>query len=252
MTVRDWDAETYHRVSAPQQAMAREVLDRLELRGDETVLDAGCGSGRVTRMLLERLPHGNVIAVDASPEMVDKARRELGEDADVRAADLCELRLAPGEHVDAIFSNAVFHWLSDHDALFAALANALRRGGRLSAQCGGAGNVGALHDQTLAAAADAGLAGRFAGWEGPWNFAGPQETERRLRAAGFADISCWLEPRPIVPDEPRVYLETVCLGPHLARLAPDEHERLLDAVMARVGERPTLDYVRLNIVARRA
>jgi len=66
LTVRSWDAATYHRVSAPQQAMARDVLDRLELHGDETVLDAGCGSGRVTRMLLERLPHGNVIAVDAA------------------------------------------------------------------------------------------------------------------------------------------------------------------------------------------
>ena len=249
---RTWDADVYHQVSAPQVAMAGAVLDRLELRGDETVLDAGCGSGRVTRMLLERLPHGRVIAVDASPQMVARAREELaGATADVREADLAALALGPDELVDAVFSNATFHWVPDHDALFACLAAALAPGGRLSAQCGGAGNVAALHEAALAAAADAGLTARFEDWPGPWNFATPEATEERLRAAGFADAECWLQPWPLQVDEPRTYLQTVCLGPHLERLDAGEHERFLDAVMARLGEAPTLDYVRLNIVATR-
>jgi trans-aconitate 2-methyltransferase len=250
--VRDWDADAYHRVSGPQVAMAAAVLDRLELRGDETVLDAGCGSGRVTGLLLERLPRGRVIAVDASPDMVARAREELaGLAADVRQADLAALALAPGEAVDAVFSNATFHWVPDHDALFGALAAALRPGGRMSVQCGGAGNVAAVHATAIAAAGDCGLGDHFAGWPGPWNFAGPEQTEARLRAAGFEDVRCWLQPWPVAPDEPRAYLETVCLGPHLQRLAAAEHERFLDAVMARFGERPLLDYVRLNIVALR-
>ena len=251
--VRDWNADAYHRVSGPQVAMAGAVLDRLELRGDETVLDAGCGSGRVTRLLLERLPRGRVIAVDASPEMVARAREELATDtrADVRLADLARLRLAPGERADAVFSNATFHWVPDHDALFARLHAALRPGGRLSAQCGAEGNVAAMHATALRAADDAGLTARFAGWPRPWNFAGAEQTEQRLRGAGFDDVRCWTQAWPVEPDEPRTYLETVCLGPHLERLAPDEHERFLDAVMARLGERPVLDYVRLNIVARR-
>jgi len=250
--VRDWNADEYHRVSGPQVAMAAAVLDRLELDGDETVLDAGCGSGRVTRLLLERLPRGRVIAVDASPDMVARARRELaGERADVRRADLAQLRLDDGAHVDAAFSNATFHWVPDHTALFARLAAAMRPGGQLSAQCGGEGNVAALHATALQAADDAGLAARFAGWPRPWNFAGPQITEDRLWAAGFEAVRCWLQAWPVEPDEPRAYLQTVCLGPHLERLEPDEHERFLDAVMARLGERPMLDYVRLNIVARR-
>ena len=119
----------------------------------------------------------------------------------------------------------------------------------MSAQCGGAGNVAAVHETALLAAADAGLADRFAGWPMPWNFAGAEQTEARLRAAGFEDIRCWLQPWPIVPEEPRAYLETVCLGPHLERLEPEQHERFLDAVMARFDGAPTLDYVRLNIVA---
>lgn len=250
---RGWDADEYHRVSRPQVAMAQAVLDRLELAGDEAVLDAGCGSGRVTALLLERLPRGRVIAVDSSAQMVTRARAELaGAAAEVRHCDLVELRLAPGEHVDAIFSNAVLHWVDDHDALFARLAAALRPGGRMSVQCGGEGNVAALHATAIAAADDAGLADRFDGWPGPWNFAGPAATERRLRAAGFDDVRCWLQPWPVQPDEPRAYLETICLGPHLERLEPGEHEPFLDAMLARLGERPVLDYVRLNIVARRA
>jgi trans-aconitate 2-methyltransferase len=160
--------------------------------------------------------------------------------------------LEPGEQVDAVFSNAVLHWVPDHDAAFASLAAALRPGGRMSAQCGGEGNVAALHRTALEAAGDAGLAQRFEGWPGPWNFAGPKETERRLRAAGFDDVRCWLQPWPVEPGDPRAYLQAVCLGPHLERLEPGERERFLDAVLARLGERPTLDYVRLNIVARRA
>ena len=169
----------------------------------------------------------------------------------MREADLAALRLRDGEQVDAVFSNATFHWIGDHEALFASLAAALRPGGRMSVQCGGAGNVAAVHAAAIAAAADAGLAGRFEGWPMPWNFAGTEVTQTRLHAAGFGDVQCWLQPWPVVPDEPRAYLETVCLGPHLERLEPREHERFLDAVMARLGARPSLDYVRLNIVARR-
>jgi trans-aconitate 2-methyltransferase len=250
-TVRDWDADAYHRVSDPQVAWAAAVIDRLELAGDETVLDAGCGSGRVTRLLLDRLPRGRVIAVDASEQMVARARAELaGAPADVRRADVARLQLAPGERVDAVFSNAVLHWVGDHDAAFVAFASALRPGGRLSIQCGGEGNVAGVHAAAIAAAEAAGVADRFEGWPGPWNFAGVEATERRLRAAGFDDVRCWLQSWPVEPGEPRAYLETVCLGPHLERLAPADHERFLDAVMARLGERPTLDYVRLNIVGR--
>jgi len=251
VVTRDWNADVYHRVSGPQVAMAAAVLDRLELRGDETVLDAGCGTGRVTRLLLERLPHGRVIAVDASADMAARARAELGVAADVREADLAALRLADGEQVDAVFSNATFHWVPDHDALFTALAAALRPSGRMSAQCGGAGNVAGVHAAALQAAADSGLGDRFAGWPAPWNFADAEQTEARLRAAGFEDVQCWLQPWPVTPDEPRAYLETVCLGPHLERLAGDERTRFLDAAMTRLGVRPRLDYVRLNIVARR-
>ena len=168
MKPRDWDARVYDRVSAPQVAMAGPVIERLALRGDETVLDAGCGSGRVTRMLIERLPRGRVIAVDAAPSMVEEARAALGDDAEVIHSNLAELEL--DERVDAVFSNAVFHWVPDHDALFARMRAALVPGGRLVAQCGGAGNVQHFHAIAKEVGEADPFAGHLAGWVGPVSY----------------------------------------------------------------------------------
>ena len=244
---RDWDAATYDRVSGPQVAMAARVLDRLPLDGDETVLDAGCGSGRVTEMLLERLPLGHVIAVDEAPSMVEHARSRLGDRATVLRASLTELVL--DEPVDAVFSNAVFHWIADHELLFVRLFAALRPGGRLVAQCGGAGNVARFHAAAREVAGKPPYAEHLAGWVGPWNFAGAGETAERLGRAGFEEVETWLEPYPVVPDDPVGYLRTVCLGYHLERLPEELRPVFVEAVVERAD--PELDYVRLNIAARR-
>ena len=247
MTTRDWDAATYDRVSGPQVAMAGPVIERLTLRGDETVLDAGCGSGRVTKLLLERLPRGRVIAVDAAPSMVEEARAALGDRVRVIRSDLTELEL--DEQVDAVFSNAVFHWVQDHDALFARLHAVLRPGGRLVTQCGGAGNVDRFH----AVAKEVGDAEPFAeylaGWVGPWNFAGREETEERLHRAGFDAPHVWLEPHPVVPEHTLEYLRTVCLGHHVERLPEGLRDEYVAAVAERCGTPVELDYMRLNIEA---
>jgi trans-aconitate 2-methyltransferase len=142
MATRDWDAATYQRVSIPHQEWAQSILDRLDLNGDETVLDAGCGSGRVTEMLIERLPRGRVVAVDGSPSMIEEVRSVLRPVDEARVADLVELEL--DEPVDAVFSSAVFHWILDHEALFRSLRGALKPGGALATQCGGAGNIESL------------------------------------------------------------------------------------------------------------
>jgi len=247
--LRDWDAATYDRVSDPQVEWARAVLARLKLEGDETVLDAGCGSGRVTRLLVERLPRGRVLAVDGAPSMVEQARGALAHQAEVSLADLTELQL--GERVDAVFSNAVFHWIQDHDALFSRLHAALRPGGRLVAQCGGADNLERFHALTR----EVGLAEPFAPhlgrWEGPWNFATAQETHDRLARAGFVDVECCLTPWPVLSPDPLAYLRTVCLGHHLERLPRELRDRFVDRVAERQDQPLELDYVRLNMVARR-
>lgn len=246
---RDWDAATYDRVSSPQVEWARKVLDRLPLRGDETVLDAGCGSGRVTRLLLDRLPDGHVIAVDAAPSMVEQARAALGDRATVVQSDLLELSIPAS--ADAAFSNAVFHWVLDHQRLFDRLFAALRPGGRLVAQCGGEGNIDDLRALVREVAARAPFAEHFSGWRDPWSYASPDDTRRRLERAGFDRVDVWLEPWPVEPPEPVTYLQTVCLGPHVAALPEALRESFAHEVAQRAGDPLTLDYVRLNIDARR-
>jgi trans-aconitate 2-methyltransferase len=246
---RDWDATTYDRLSAPIAAMGVDVLDRLELAGDETVLDAGCGTGKVTRVLHDRLPRGRVIAVDAAPSMVEQARAALPAGVEVRQADLLDLALE--QPVDAVLSTATFHWIADHDRLFAAVYGALAPGGRLVAQCGGAGNVEAIKDAGFAAAAEPPFAEHLGGWPGDWNFATPAETERRLRAAGFADVWCWSTRVDVDPGDPAGYLRAICLGSFLERLPDDLREPFLAAALARLPDPLTIRYVRLNLLARR-
>ncbi|MGI8571171.1 MAG: class I SAM-dependent methyltransferase [Solirubrobacteraceae bacterium] len=246
---RDWDAATYNRVSDPQLQWAREQLERVTLLGDERVLDAGCGSGRVTALLADRLPRGRVYAVDAAPSMVRFAQEALGQRAVVLCQDLVELELP--EPVDLIFSNATFHWISDHDALFAALFKSLAPGGQLVAQCGGRGNINAFRvTADEVATQDPVFADHFAGWAGPWHYAGDTETAKRLERAGFTDVSCWLEPRSVTPEDAGGFVRTVCLVRHLDRLPEELWGPFIDAVLERSTHPLVLDYVRLNMMAR--
>jgi trans-aconitate 2-methyltransferase len=246
-TTRDWDASTYRRVGVPQEEMARAVLERLSLSGDETVLDAGCGSGRTTALLVEQVPDGRVVAVDGSPSMVEQVKEVLRPQDQAIVADLAKLEL--DEQVDAIFSAAVFHWIPDHDALFARMRAALREGGRLAAQCGGEGNVDAFRTAGEEVAKREPYAAYLGGIEKLWNYAGPEETEARLRVAGFGEVRCWLEPWPVVPPEPAVFARTVCLGAHVERLPEELRDQFVADVLATQGEPLRLDYVRLNIEA---
>jgi trans-aconitate 2-methyltransferase len=248
----DWDAATYHRVANNQEEWGREVLDRLELGGDETVLDAGCGSGRVTRLLLERLPEGKVIGVDAAPSMIEEARsnlEEFGDRVELSVQNLLDLEL--DEPVDAAFSNATFHWVGDHRRLFERLATALRPGARLEAQCGGEGNVAEWKRAIEAAIGDERFAAYFSGMAQPYNFASVGDTQVHLEQAGFVVGKVWLERRTVEPPEPREYVRSVGLSPHLARLPDELHDQFIDVVLGSMLRPLRLEYVRLNISARR-
>lgn len=225
--------------------MGAPVIDRLELRGHERVLDAGCGSGRLTEQLLERLPDGSAIALDGSASMLEEAARRLarfGDRVTFVEADLARPPLPIDIPVDAVMSTATFHWVLDHDALFDGLAGALRPGGRLAFQCGGTGNVAGMIE-----------AARAEGHEtaGSFHMARPEETAARLQARGFTDVEAWLEPHPIAfesRDEMIDYIVTPYLRPATGLPEPELHD-LAGAIADRLGR--AIDYVRLNVTARR-
>lgn len=241
-----WKGDHYDRISGPHADMGTPALDRLELIGNECVLDAGCGSGRVTERLLERLPRGSVVALDGSASMLEEAAHRLqrfGDRVSYVQADLSAPPLPIEGQVDAIMSTATLHWVLDHDALFEGLGGVLRSGGQLSFQCGGEGNV----EASMAAVRAAGIE-----TAGAFHMAGVEETTRRLEANGFVEIEAWLLPHPIAFEtraEMLDYMVTPWLRPATG-LPDDELYRIAEAAADHLGI-DSLDYVRLNVVARK-
>ncbi|HYQ85011.1 MAG TPA: methyltransferase domain-containing protein, partial [Rubrobacter sp.] len=255
--VREWNAAEYERLSAPQTRWGAGVLGRIDVRGDEAAIDAGCGTGRVTELLLQRLPEGTVLAVDRSEAMVEATRRRFAGEPRVRVErqDLSELEVE--ERVDLIFSTATFHWIEDHDRLFERLARALKPRGRLVAQCGGEGNISRATQAVGETVRQERFRGYFEGWEDDKYYADPQTPARRLEAAGFEEVETWLHDEVAAfdaVDELARFLAVVVLGGHLERLPEAERVPFAADVAERVAAvdgTPALDYVRLNIVARR-
>jgi trans-aconitate 2-methyltransferase len=259
--MREWNAETYHRVSNPHVEWGTAVLERLPLAGDELVLDIGCGTGRLTERLLARVPRGHVVAIDLSSNMLTSAREHLrgcdGGHVSFAIADAMALPIC--DRADAVFSTASFHWVLDHERLFRSIRSALKPDGQLVAQCGGGRNLARIHARTDVLMRDPGLAPHFNSWQEPWEFADADTTARRLADAGFEDIRTSLEWAPVVhPDADafRTFITNIICRPHLAYL-PDA--ALRDVFINRLTEQAALDdppfeldYWRLNIDARRS
>jgi len=255
----EWNSRAYHKVSNPQFEWGLKVLDRVHLRGDERVMDAGCGSGRLTEKLLDRLPKGSVVGVDLSQNMLDQAAEHLRSYIDrvsfVRA-DLADLPFA--NEFDSIFSTASFHWIKDHDALFASLARSLKHGGWLMAQCGGGPNLHDVHTRTERLMHSPKYARYFESFEHPWEFASAEITADRMRRAGFTDVITSLEHSPIrfsSANDYKAFMEPVILRPFLnvlpdAKLKKEFGNELVDEAFRDPSFH--LDYWRLNIQATKA
>lgn len=257
--MRDWNALAYHRISNPQLEWGLPVLARLPLAGDELVIDVGCGTGRLTERLVERLPRGRVVAVDRSANMIATARDYLAASGGCVIFAQADAAALPFAGVaDAVFSTATFHWVLDHERLFASLFAALRPGGLLVAQCGGGANLHHIHERCGAIMREAEFAPHFTQWMNPWEFADADTTARRLRAAGFSDIATKTYESPVhQPDAAayREFVEHVICRPHLSYLPTQPlRDHFLDRLTAQAADdtRPfELDYWRLDIGARK-
>ena len=256
----EWNAGAYTRLSTPMQTWGEAIVENLPLRGDETALDLGCGSGRLTEFLLRRLPQGRVLAIDRSANMLEAAREHLEPEFGGRveyiqkSLDALDLR----EIAALAFSNAAFHWVPDHPRLFRAVFNALKPGGWLVAQCGAGPNIARIRERAGRMMASEPYARYFDGWPGPWEFAYPDVAAERLRTAGFEDVETSMFEAPVQLaslEQTRDYMENVILGSHLERI-PDAALRrhFVESLSEQsAADDPPFrqDYWRLNLRARR-
>lgn len=252
----EWDSESYDRLSDPQFNWGMKLMSQLGLRGDEIVMDAGCGSGRLTAELLSRLPSGRVLAVDYSENMLRTAHERLagfGDRARFVYADLADLPFV--REVDGIFSNAVFHWVPDHDAMFRSLLRALKPGGWLLAQFGGKGNLARLRGRLYAAGEREGYSQFLSGYRDVAHFEGEEITRERMAATGFVQIETNLFQAPVQFSslaEMSAFVKTVNAHQIVSRLPEEIADRYLaEALADAANDDPpfTLDYVRLTVRA---
>jgi trans-aconitate 2-methyltransferase len=259
-SAREWNSSEYHRLSQPQVSWGKKVLSRLRLRGDEVLLDAGCGTGRLTADLLHALPRGRVVALDVSQNMSRSAlgylQPQFGERVQVVTADLLALPFAAA--FDGIVSTAAFHWVLDHERLFRGLFQSLRPGGWLEAQCGGGQNIARLTGRMAALAESAEFAAFLASYPSPWLYQDVEGAAATLKGAGFIEIQTNLEAAPTVLEGRRHYIEfvtTVIVRTYLERL-PDAklREQYVSGLADQAAQDDPpflLDYWRLNLSARK-
>jgi trans-aconitate methyltransferase len=198
-TVR-WNPRDYAANSASQQAWARELIARLNLRGNEHLLDVGCGDGKVTAEIACAVSKGSVIGIDASPEMIGFARQAFppAQISNLKFEIMDARRLRFERAFDLIFSNAALHWVDDHPAFLRGAAACLKPGGRLVVSCGGKGNA-----QEVFAALRAVM--RLARWreffrqlERPYFFHSPEDYKQWLARFGFKAQSVRLADKDMV------------------------------------------------------
>ena len=255
----EWDASAYHQISGPQVSWGEKVLSRLSLCGDETILDAGCGTGRLTASLLDHLPRGRVFALDISQNMLKEARSHLAP----RHAKLhfvcADLGMLPFcSSLDGIFSTASFHWVLDHSRLFQNLFMSLRPGGWLLAQCGEERNLNRLRNRIRKIAGTPRYATFLSKFQEPWFFSDAEGAFSRLKDAGFVDIETSAESAPTPFENSAQYTEfvrTAIVHRHLKLLPGPELRKsfLQDLAEQAANDDPPfeLDYWRLNLKARK-
>lgn len=255
-----WNAEVYDKIGTPMRGWAQAVIDDLGLKGDETVLDAGCGSGSVTLDLWQKMKDGKIYALDSSLDMISKLRSTLEERGITNIipmqADLTRFTL--NEQVDVVFSNAVFHWIQDDAGLFGSLARATKPGGRLRAQCGGGENIKKLMAATREVEKRVPYAEHLSGRVEPRKYRTEQQAVDALQRNGWKNARANLFPSPVEFDDVDsavLYLKTIILQQQASALPEELSEQFLreviDEVIIRHGAPFVADYVRLDLWAER-
>jgi trans-aconitate methyltransferase len=237
-----WNAEDYAQHSSAQQGWARELIPKLNLQGHESVLDIGCGTGRVTAEIASHLPDGDVLGVDNSAEMLVLAREEFpwSKYPNLSFQELDARELAFEAEFDIIFSNAALHWLQDHRPVLTGISRGLKLGGRILLQMAGQGNAASLRTVLDELIHTEEWQQYFADFSFPYGFYGPELYTMWLREAGMHPLRVELIPKEMsYPDRAGLegWLRTTWL-PYTERVPAD----LRDAFIAELVDRYLVEY----------
>jgi trans-aconitate 2-methyltransferase len=281
-----WDARTYDQVSyLVQYKWGQQMLEWRKWHGNEIVMDAGCGSGLLTKQLAKKVPRGKVYAVDIDSNMIKQARNNLQSfhNVEIIQSSFIDIRLP--QRLDVIFSNSALHWIQDHRKAFQTFWEILRPmnnnirdinnkdtavngnigSGQLLIQCGGDGNLQQIITLLERMTHLDQFRAYFTNWRQSWYFARPDETDKLLKEIGYENRRVYSNRDCTILPNRRVYsrfIKTVVAKPYLECLPPDNGDKLkgvflklfLDEVKKLSDKSKTkwlLDFVRLNIVAHR-
>lgn len=195
-----WDPADYEKSSSAQYRWAMDLVSRLDLRGDERVLDIGCGDGKITAQLASRLPRGEVLGIDLSKDMIDFARKKYPPESftnlEFQWGDANQLDFS--EEFDLVVSFACLHWLKDHLPVLKGIERSLGPSGRVLLQFGGKGNAEDILDLTEDLIRDDKWSGYFKDFSFPYHFYGPDEYRVWLKQAGLKARRVDLVPKDMV------------------------------------------------------
>ena len=255
----EFDGEKYKKASEHQKEWGNDLIAQMRLRGDETILDLGCGDGVLTERLAQSVPGGAVLGVDASRGMIETARRIERENLRFIQMDINDLDFE--EQFDIIYSNAALHWVKDHELLLKNSLRALKSGGRIYWNFAGAGTCAAFNDITRGIIQKPEYADFFTGFEWPWVMLPAGEYERMARAAGFTAIRIEEENKDRCfadADELTGWIDQPSIVPFLHEVPEEKKERFRQEVITEMLGRtrqPDGTYFetfrRINICAQR-
>jgi trans-aconitate 2-methyltransferase len=232
-----WNPKDYAQNSAAQLGWARELLARLRFRGSESVLDIGCGDGKITALVAQSLPRGQVIGIDASPEMIEFARQSYPSTKcpNLHFILMDAARLDLEGPFDCAFSNATLHWIQDHQAMLRGLSPLMKQGGKLLLSGGGRGNAAKIVAVLDALMADRCWQSYFVGFRNPYFFLGPAQYRRWLSETGFLPQRVELVPKDMIHHSRDAFVGWIRTTwmPYTCQVPEDRRERFISGLAER-------------------
>jgi len=230
----EWDPGDYSVNSAAQFASARELINWLNLKGAESILDIGCGDGKITAQIANLVPAGTVTGIDASRPMIEFALAKFPEAShpNLHFAVMGAQEITFENQFDIVFSNAALHWVPDHGPVLSGIRRCLKPGGKMNVQMAGKGTLAQLIKAFVAVLSDPHWRGNFGGFKAPHGFYEPEPYRQWVKDAGLKEIRIELVPRTMTQKgrEGLIgFLRTTWLS-IIDRIPPNEREEFINRI----------------------